>query len=82
MEIINYVVEQAFIVIPVLWVLGTLLKGTPKVQDWYIPWVLLVVGTGLTVAILGPGADAVIQGILVTGVAVLGNQLVKQTLKK
>ena len=39
---------------------------------------LLVFGVGGALAIMGPTVDAVIQGVLVAGAAVYGNQLVKQ----
>ena len=35
-------------------------------------------GVGGALAIMGPTVDAVIQGVLVAGAAVYGNQLVKQ----
>jgi RsiW-degrading membrane proteinase PrsW (M82 family) len=82
MDIMKYIVEEALIVIPVLWVLGTLLKRTPKVQDWMIVWALFVVGILLTISLLGFTAQAIMQGVLVSGAAVLGHQLLKQTIEK
>ncbi|MDQ6419924.1 phage holin family protein [Paenibacillus sp. LHD-117] len=43
-EIIQYIVSEALVLMPVLFIFGLLLKNTPKVADWTIPWVLLVVG--------------------------------------
>ena len=40
-----------------------------------------MIGIGFSVAIIGFSVDAIIQGILVTGVTVLGNQLIKQSKK-
>lgn len=78
-EMLNeYIVEQALIVIPVLLILGYLLKNTPNVKDWLIPYVLLVIGVVFAVALIGFSPDAVIQGVLVSGAAVFGNQLYKQ----
>lgn len=79
MEILEYIINEALIIIPVLWILGSFLKRTPKVQDWIIPWVLLLVGVILAVGIIGLTVDAAVQGILVAGAAVLGHQLLKQT---
>ncbi len=79
MEILEYIINEALIIIPVLWILGTFLKRTPKVQDWTIPWILLVVGILIAVGVIGLTIDAAVQGVLVTGAAVLGHQLVKQT---
>jgi hypothetical protein len=78
-EFIDYIISEALIIIPVLWILGSFLKRTPKVQDWIIPWVLLFVGVVLAIGIIGLTVDAAVQGILVAGAAVLGHQLLKQT---
>ncbi len=79
-EILNeYIVEQALIVIPVLLILGKIIKETPKVKDWLIPYTLLVLGIIFTVFLTGFNVDSVIQGVLVSGAAVFGNQLFKQT---
>ncbi len=82
MEILEYIITEALIIIPVLWILGSFLKRTPKVQDWTIPWVLLAVGILAALGIIGFTVDAAIQGVLVAGAAVLGHQLVKQTTER
>ena len=83
MDFQKYLVEQMLILIPVLYVIGMLLKATPKIIDWVIPWILLVIGVVAAVCVgMGAGIpvpDAVIQGVLVTGVTVFTNQLIKQT---
>ena len=81
MDFLNYLIENALILIPVLSILGTFLKGLENIKDKYIPLVLLTIGIGFSVAIIGFSVDAIIQGILVTGVTVLGNQLIKQSKK-
>ena len=81
-EFMEYIMDKALVLIPVLLVLGAMLKATPKCADWCIPWVLLVVGVVLSVLMLGMNIDAVIQGALAAGAAVYGNQLYKQTKKK
>lgn len=80
-EITSYIAEPMLVVIMALWVLGAFLKRTPNVPDWTIIWLLLIVGVVLALFILGFTVDAVVQGILVSGVAVLGHQLFKQTQK-
>lgn len=86
MDFQKYLIEQMLILVPVLYIVGALIKQTPKVKDWVIPWVLLAVGVVAAIAIgVGSGLsvpDAIIQGILVTGVTVFTNQLVKQTTNK
>ena len=81
MDFMNYIIENALILIPVLYILGSFLKGLESIKDKYIPLVLLTISIGFSVAIIGFSVDAIIQGILVTGVTVLGNQLIKQSKK-
>ncbi len=82
METVNYIVENAYILIPALYIIGAILKGIEKIPDKLIPLLLLVFGIGGTVAILGLSAQSVIQGVLITGVTVYGDQVVKQLGKK
>ena len=82
-ELLNeFLIEEALIVIPVLLILGTIVKGTPRFKDWTIPYVLLLLGVSFTVALTGFNVDSIIQGILVSGAAVFGNQLYKQAKHK
>jgi hypothetical protein len=81
MDILKYINENYVIIVAVLYVLGVLLKNSPKVPDWTIPWILLLVGVGFSVWMGGFSAQVVIQGFLVAGAAVMGNQLFKQTLE-
>lgn len=83
MEFINYVTENALILIPVLYIIGTILKGTSMVSDKFIPVILLPIGIGFSMAIIRTiSIDAIIQGVLVTGVTVYSNQLYKQISKE
>ncbi|NFH48157.1 hypothetical protein FC976_13225 [Clostridium sporogenes] len=81
-NLLDYIKEQAFILIPVLYVLGLMLKSNKKIQDWVIPWILTICSILGAVLLMGLNINAVIQGILCVGVAVYGNQLVKQTTQK
>lgn len=78
MNFMNYIVENALILIPVLNVIGALIKNTPKIKSGYIPLILLVIGIGGAIGLMGWSAQSVVQGVLVTGVSVFGHQLVKQ----
>ncbi len=83
MDFINYITENALILIPVLLIIGAILKNTEGIKDKYIPVILLPIGIILSVWVMGGfSADSVIQGILVTGAAVYGNQLIKQISKE
>lgn len=81
MEFLNYIIENALILIPALVIIGQIIKNIEVIPDKYIPLILLVFGIGGAIAIIGVSVDAIVQGVLVTGAAVYGNQIVKQ-LKK
>ena len=46
-------VQDFLILVPVLYVLGLFLKGTPKVPNWLIPWIIGVLGVALGFGIGG-----------------------------
>lgn len=75
---IEYIIKNALLLIPVLNIIGTIIKGTEKISNKYIPIILLGFGILGALAILGMSAESVIQGVLVTGAAVYGNQVFKQ----
>lgn len=64
-----------------LYIIGIILKRTPFIKDWLIPWLLLFIGCISAALIMGFSIDSIIQGILACGAAVLSNQLYKQTSK-
>ena len=78
----DYILDNALILIPAIYVIGAILKGTELVKDKYIPVILLPIGVILAMLLVGFNVNGFIQGVLVTGVAVYANQLVKQTLKE
>lgn len=84
--LMTYLVENCAIVVPVLWCIGAALKRTPKVADWLIPYLLGGAGVALCLTIVlstgGSAVDGIMQGIITAGVAVYGNQLVKQATNK
>ena len=82
MDFAQYITQNALILIPMLYVLGMLIKNTEKIDNRYIPIILLVAGIGGALGIMGVSANSVVQGILVTGTTVYTNQLIKQNTKK
>lgn len=82
MDFIDYIIKEAYILIPVLYVIGMFLKKTPKIADWVIPWILLGLGVVGGFFVSGMRWEGILQGILVAGMAVFGNQLYKQTMAK
>ena len=80
MDILNYVVQEGLVMIPVLYIIGEIVKGTEFLSGKWIPLALLVVSVGFTPLLLGAyTADNIVQAVLVAGVTVFGNELIKQT---
>ncbi len=79
---IEYIAENALLLVPVLNIIGTIIKNIEKIPDKYIPFILLFFGILGTVAIMGISPESIIQGVLVTGAAVYGNQAMKQLKKE
>lgn len=78
MELLTYILEKGLILIPVLNILGAFIKGIEKIPDKYIPLILLVLGVLGAFGLMGFSVDAAVQGVLIAGAAVYGNQVVKQ----
>ena len=81
-NIIKFVPDQLLILVVALYVIGMFLKKTPKVVDWSIPWILIILGVGFSVAIIGINPTSILQGIICAFCSVGANQLVKQTVNK
>ena len=93
-ELMNFVKPELLVLVPALLILGKMLKGS-SVPDKHIPAALGVCGVLLAVVwvvgrtplgtyqdILNAIFAAVTQGIITAGLAVYGNQLVKQAGKE
>ena len=82
MDFLNYVVQEGLVMIPVLFIIGEIIKGTELLANKWIPLVVLVISIGFTPLLLGAyAADNIVQAVLVAGVTVFGNELIKQTSK-
>lgn len=83
MEILNYIIENRLVLIPVLYILGEFIKRTEYIKDKLIPSILLLIGIIFSVLMGGDTIiNNIIQGILVAGATVLGNQMIKQVGKE
>ncbi len=80
--IYNLIDARLMIVIALCWVIGYILKRTPRFPDWCIVYVVTFAAVLLTIWLLGFGPESIIQGVLAGAFAVYGNQLVKQARKK
>jgi hypothetical protein len=86
----EYIKPELLVLVAVLYILGLMIKGTKKIKDNYIPVILGVAGIALSTlyVVATEGFNllgvftGVTQGILVAGVAVYVNQLIKQTKEK
>lgn len=81
MNVMDFIGENTYVVAVVLWVLGQFIKSVPKVPNWSIPFVLMLVGVGACMGLLGVNVQAAMQGVLCAGGAVLADQAVKQVRK-
>ena len=82
MNMFDYVVQEGLVMIPVLFIIGEIIKGTELLANKWIPLVVLVVSISFTPLVLGAyTADNIVQAVLVAGVTVFGNELIKQSIK-
>ena len=80
MDIINFIIEEGLIMIPALYIIGEIIKFTGVLNNKWIPLTLLIFSLLFTPLLLGGFTpDNIVQAVLVTGVTVLGDQLIKQT---
>lgn len=86
----EYIKPELLILVPVLFILGEIMKNTKLVKDNYIPAILGA--TGILLAFLYVTATeglaligvftAITQGILVAGAAAYTDQIIKQNFGK
>lgn len=82
MDILNYVVEEGLIMIPVLYIIGEIITGTEFLSGKWVPLMLLVISVWFTPLLLGAyNANNIVQGVLVAGATVFSHELIKQTNK-
>ncbi|MGF7046410.1 hypothetical protein J2T13_000886 [Paenibacillus sp. DS2015] len=79
--ILEFISAELMVVVIACWVIGYILKQTPKVLDWTIVYIVTVFAVVFAVFLLGFTVQAILQGIMCGAVAVYGNQLVKQVKK-
>lgn len=77
--LLDFILKNRLQLIPFLWVVGSLIKNSNCISDKYIPLILGALGVTMSILMGGDVVDNIIQGILVTGAAVYGNELIKQS---
>lgn len=79
MNISQFVIEEGFVMILVLWIIGYFIKHVGITRTELIPFLLLAISLAFTPYLLGGyTAEHIVQAVLVTGAAVLGHQFVIQ----
>lgn len=84
-DLTEYIRTELFVLVPVLYVLGMLLKKSP-LADWLIPFVLCGTGILLSFAYFAGSGEgigktlfaSVTQGVLCASCSVFANNLIKQ----
>lgn len=80
MDFLNYIVGNKLILIPVLYIIGYIIKNTNIVRNKFIPLILLALGIILAVLMGGDTIiNNIVQGILVTGATVMTDQMIRQS---
>ena len=87
----EYIQPGLLVLIPVLYLIGSVVKGSTGIDNRHIPTILTIVGIVMctiylfATAVYNTSQDiamlvftAVVQGVLCAGASVLANQLVKQ----
>lgn len=75
----TYIQPEVLVLIPVLYIIGFMLRQTPNVPNWIDAWVKLVVAIVSCLFLVGVTIDAFIQGILIAGGATLMKDLIDRT---
>jgi hypothetical protein len=79
LNLLDFLNENYYMLVPALWVIGYALKQTPRIPDWSIIWILLAISVGFGTYAFGFSITGIINGIIAAGVAVLGHQMYRQT---
>lgn len=79
MDSLLYINKELLILIPFLYIVGLFIKlGITKIPNRYIPFILL--GISLCICFIKENitVDTVIQGVLIAGTSVFGNEIVNK----
>ncbi|MCM3632333.1 MULTISPECIES: phage holin family protein [Paenibacillus] len=78
----QYVEPELLILIPVLLFFGWMMKRTPNIPNWVIPYVNTAIAIAGGVVLAATIVDGIIQGILVSAMTTLSHNLYSQWRKK
>jgi len=79
LDLTTYINNETIVLIPVLYFIGNIIKGIQKIDNKWIPIILLPIGVTLSMMILkNISVDSFIQGVLTTAASTYANQIYKQ----
>lgn len=81
-NILEFITKESLWLIPVLMVLGYVLKQIPNFPDWLIPIGLYIVGMISGFFLISQNAIGILQGLLCATAAIGVHQGVKQSSRK
>ena len=81
MDILKFINEHMYVVVPVCWIIGTVIKKTEKIPSAYIPLILVTLGAVFGFAMMGLTFDGFAQGVLCGGASVGLHQIKRQIAK-
>ena len=95
MDFKEFIKPELLVLIPVLYVVGIVLKQSPKIKNWLIPYILGGAGILLSIVwilanstlhgaqeVFAAVFSAITQGVLTAAASVYVNQVVNQATKK
>ena len=82
MDFMSFIYEKGLAAVPALIVVGAVVKDIKCIPDRFIPLILLPLGIAAGLLSAGLTAEGVIQGVLLAGAAVYGNQTYRQLKEK
>lgn len=71
--------SSLYAVVAACWIIGYILKQTPRIPDWSIVYFVTIAAVLLCIWLQGWRPESIIQGILCGAFAVFGHQIIKQT---
>lgn len=79
MDILKFILEDGLVMIPVIYILVNIVKGTDIINKKYLPLVALLSSIAITPLILTGGytASNIVQAILVAGATVFTHEVVE-----
>ncbi|MEH7252040.1 phage holin family protein [Neobacillus niacini] len=76
----SYIRPDAFILVPVLYIISLNLRQTPFIPLWTHAWIQMLFAVIACLLYYGLEIQSVVQGILVTGAALISRNIISSTI--